>query len=153
MDVSIFRKGIPSTALKSKWRNMLLILQKIITCEGRFGTMYDYHIRLLMNSLEDGEINLPLFLLNSLKRMASNVQKRVQILETTLHHHGLVKILIEFHLNNIGDNWEDFLVRNHFKNRQKHHLWKEMLGEVEERKMAWLLKTSLTRHHRKKMKK
>ena len=26
MDVSVFRKGIPSSALKSKWRNMLLNL-------------------------------------------------------------------------------------------------------------------------------
>ena len=94
---------------------MLLIFQKFITCEGIFGTMYVYHIRLLMNFLEDGEINLPFFLLNSLKIMASNVQKKVQFLETTLHHHGLIKILIEFHLESIGDNWEEFLVRNHFQ--------------------------------------
>lgn len=76
MDILVFRKGIPSTTLKNKWRNVLLILQKFITCEGRFGTMYVYHIRLMMNFLED-EINLPFFLLNSLKRMASNVQKRL----------------------------------------------------------------------------
>ena len=115
MDITVFRKGIPSTTLKSKWRNMLIILQKFITFEGRFGTMYVYHIRLLMNFLNDGEINLPFFLLNSLKIMASKVQKRVQFLETTLHHHGLVKILIESHLKKIGDNWEEFLLRNHFQ--------------------------------------
>ena len=98
---------------------MLLILQKFVTCEGRFGTMYVYHIRLLMNFLDDGEINLPFFLLNSLKRMASNVQKRVQFLETTLHHHGLVKMLIEFHLKKIGDNWEEFFLGNHFQDREE----------------------------------
>jgi len=32
-----------------------------------------------------------------------------------MYHHGLVKILVEFHLQNIGDNWESFLVRNHFQ--------------------------------------
>lgn len=32
-----------------------------------------------------------------------------------MHHHGLVKILIQFHLRNIGDTWEDFLVRNNFQ--------------------------------------
>ena len=115
MDVSVFRKGIPNLALKSKWRNMLLVLQKFITCEGRFGCMYVYHIRLLTNFLENGEINLPFFLLNSLKRMATNVQKRVQFIDTTMHHHGLVKILIEFHLKIMGDTWEDFLIRNHFQ--------------------------------------
>ena len=66
--------------------------------------MYVYHIRLLMIFLEEGEINLPFFLLNSLKRMTSNVQKRVQFLETTLYHHGLVKILIEFYIRSIGDS-------------------------------------------------
>jgi len=29
-----------------------------------------------------------------------------------MYHHGLVKILVEFHLKSIGDTWEDFLVRN-----------------------------------------
>ena len=114
MDILVFRKGIPSTALKNKGRNMLLILQKIITCEGRFGTMYVYHIRLMMNLLDD-EINLPFFLLNSLKRMASNVQKILQLLESTLYHHGLIKILIEFHLKKVGDSWDEFLLRNHFE--------------------------------------
>ena len=47
--------------------------------------------------------------------MASNVQKRVKFLETNLYHHGLVKVLIEFHLKKIGDNWEEFLLRNHFQ--------------------------------------
>lgn len=115
MDVSIFRKEIPISALKSKWRSMLLILQKFITREGRFGCMYVYHIRLLMDFLENGEINLPFFLLNSLRRMASNVHKKIEFIEKTMYHHGLVNILIEFHLKGIGDTWEDFLIRNHFQ--------------------------------------
>jgi len=44
MDTLVFRKGIPISALKNKWSSMLLILQKFITCEGRFGSMYVYHI-------------------------------------------------------------------------------------------------------------
>ena len=52
MDILVFKKGIPSSALKNKWRNMLLILQKFITCEGRFGTLYVFHIRLMMNFLD-----------------------------------------------------------------------------------------------------
>ena len=90
------------------------IIKQFITCEGRFGTLYVYHIRLMMHFLDE-EINFPFFLLHSLKIMASNVQKRVQFLETTLYYHGLVKILIEHHLRKMGDNWEEFLVRNHFE--------------------------------------
>lgn len=50
MDVTVFKKGIPISSLKKKWSNML-IFQKFITCEGRFGSMYVYHIQLLMNFL------------------------------------------------------------------------------------------------------
>ena len=32
-----------------------------------------------------------------------------------MHHHGLVKILLEFHLKSIRDSWENFLIRNHFQ--------------------------------------
>ena len=119
MDTFVFRKGIPSSALKNKWRNMLLILQKFITCEGRFRYMYVYHIQFLMNFLKDGEINLPLFLLNSLKRMSTNVQNRIQFIDNTMHHHELIKILLEFHLKSIGDSWENFLIKNHFQDEPK----------------------------------
>lgn len=115
MDISVFRKGIPHSALKNKWSSMLLILQKFIICKGRFGSMYAYHIRLLMNFIENGTLNLPFFLLNSLRRMATNIKKKVESIETTLYHHGLVKILVEFHLRSVGDTWEDFLVRNLFQ--------------------------------------
>jgi len=117
MDTTIFRKGISSTALKSKWRNVLLILQNFVTCEGQFLYMYFYHIRMMMHFLEDHQMNLPYFLLYSLKKMVTNVQKRIQFRENTMHHHGLIKILVEFHLRSIEDNWESFLVMNHFEER------------------------------------
>ena len=77
--------------------------------------MYVYHIRLLMNFLENGSLILPFFLLNSLRRMETNVQKKVESIETTLYHHGFVKNLVEFHLRSVGDTWEDFFVRNFFQ--------------------------------------
>ena len=36
-------------------------------------------------------------------------------METTLYRHGLVKILIEYHLKKVGDSWDEFLLRNHFE--------------------------------------
>ena len=94
---------------------MLLIIQKKITCEGRFGYMFVYHARLLMHFLEDWEINLPYFLLNSLKKISRTVQKRIQSIDNIMYHHGLINILIEFHLKNIGDLCENFLIINHFQ--------------------------------------
>ena len=64
---------------------------------------------------EENEMNLPYFLLNSLKKMSGNVQKRIQFIENTMYHLGLVKILVEFHIQSIRDTWESFLVRNHFE--------------------------------------
>ena len=115
MDTSIYKKGIPSSTLKNKWTNMLLILQNFITCEGIFGCMFVYHARLLMKFLEDGEVNLPYFLLNSLNRMSTNFQKRFQFIDNTMHHHGLIKIILEFHLKSVGDSSEIFLIRNRFQ--------------------------------------
>ena len=119
MDTSVYRKGIPSSALKKKWRNVLLILQNFIACEGIFCCIYVYHIWLLMKFLEDGEINLPLFLLNSLKIMSTNLQKIIQFIDNTMHHHGLVKILLEFHLKSIWDSWDIFLTGNHFQDESE----------------------------------
>ena len=77
--------------------------------------MFVYHIRLLMKFLEDGEIRIRFFSLNSLKIMSTNVQKRIHFIDNTMHHHGLVKILLEFNLKSIEDSWDNFLIRNHFQ--------------------------------------
>ena len=115
MYTTIFKKGIPSTKLKNQFRKLLSIIQKKFNCEGKFRCMSLYHAKLLMNFLEDREINLPYFLLNSLKKMSGNLQKIIQSIYNIMYHHGLIKILIEFHLKSIGESWEIFLIRNHFQ--------------------------------------
>jgi len=95
MDITIFKCGIHVYALEEKWASLLLIIHKFITCEGRFGSMYMYHTRLLMNFLENQTLNLPYFLLNILKKMSTTVQKNLEDIEPHLYHHGLVKILTE----------------------------------------------------------
>jgi len=95
MDTSVFTKGIPVHAIKEEWSSLLLLIQKFIMCEGRFGSMYMYHARLMMNFMEGYPLNLPYFLLSSLKKMSSTVQKHVGNIEPHLYHHGFIKILIE----------------------------------------------------------
>lgn len=115
MDTSVFMRGIPISALKGKWSSMLLILQNFITCEGIFGSMYVYHIRPLMIFLENRTLNLLFFLLNSLRRMATTIHKKMEAIETNIYHHGLVKKLVEYHLKSVGDTWENFSIGNFFQ--------------------------------------
>ena len=75
--MDIFKRGIHISALKDKWSSLLLIIQKFITCEGRYGSMYMYHIRLLMNFSENETINLPYFLLNNIRKMSTTIQNKI----------------------------------------------------------------------------
>jgi hypothetical protein len=107
-----WNKGILVAAIKSKWRNILFILQKHVTCEGRYGLVFYYHLCLLLHFEKGYEINMPFYLLNSLKKMALTIQKSSRNVEQSLYHYGLVKILIIAKLQQLDDTWDDFLVRN-----------------------------------------
>ena len=115
MDTSIFTKGIPVRIIKEEWTSLPLLVQKFLTYEGRFGVMYVYHARIMMHFMDDHAINLPCFLLASLKKMCATVQKHVGNIEPHLYNHGLIKILIEEQLKTKNDTWDKFLVRNHFQ--------------------------------------
>lgn len=95
--------------------------------------MFFYHIHLMIHFLDGNEINLPYFLLNSLRKMSRNVQKKIQFIETTMYHHGLIKMIIGFHLKGLGDDCENFLIRNHFRKKKKNKpiVVKEKEGEKE----------------------
>lgn len=115
MDTSIFTKGIHVRVIKEEWTSLLLLVQIFFTCEGRFGVMYIYHARIMMHFMDDHAINLPYFLLASLRKMSATIQKHVGNIEPHLYHHGLIKILIEEQLKTKNDTWEKFLVRNHLQ--------------------------------------
>lgn len=115
MDTTVFTRGIFVHALKEEWASLLLVIQKCITCEGCFGSMYMYHARLMMNFLEGQTLNFPHFLLLSFKKMSIIVQKHIGNIEPHLYHHGLIKVLIEDQLKKNKDTWEQFLTRNYFQ--------------------------------------
>jgi hypothetical protein len=62
-------RGMPVTALKSRWHDLLAIVKQFVTCEGRYGLVFLYHLRLLMNFI-DFPLNMPHYLLRSLYKMA-----------------------------------------------------------------------------------
>jgi hypothetical protein len=63
----------------------------------------------------DCELNMPMFFLKGLSKMTHFYQRKSLNSERKVFHHSLVKILIEFQLEQNGDSWEKFMKRNHFQ--------------------------------------
>jgi hypothetical protein len=86
-----------------------VILQRYLTCEGRYTIIFPCHARLLLH-FTGTLLNIPFFLLKSLKRMAEQVQ-RVNEFRGSLFHFGLVKILITYALSKKQESWDLFTVK------------------------------------------
>lgn len=67
-----------------------------------------------MHFIDGNEINFPYLLLCGLRKMAFSVKMEYKYIDNAPCHHGLIKILIEAHLEAKGDNWKYFLVYNYF---------------------------------------
>jgi hypothetical protein len=100
-------KGIPLELFHTRWHGLLLIIKQFITCEGRYGLIFYFHIRLLMVFL-GFRLDFPFYLHRSLQKMSKFYQRPNQNPETSLFHHGLIRTLVECHLASVGDNWENF---------------------------------------------
>jgi hypothetical protein len=60
------------------------------------------------------DLNMALYLLKSLKKMAKFYQSQNVNAQSSLFHHDLIRILVISQLSNVGDNWKDFVTRNGF---------------------------------------
>ena len=56
-----WKKGVPRSWLIHPWDEVAYIIQKFLTCEGRFSIIYLYHIKLMQHLNGDCEINIPYF--------------------------------------------------------------------------------------------
>ena len=88
---------------------MAEILVRYVSCDGRFSHLHYYHLWLLL-ALKGFKINLPFYLLQSLKKMAHSVQTTIGNPDRSLFHHGLIKILIQHQLSLSCKSWDEFLV-------------------------------------------
>jgi hypothetical protein len=46
--VNSCNRGLPAKMLKPHWYDLLMIIKQFITCEGRYGFVFLFHLRLLM---------------------------------------------------------------------------------------------------------
>jgi hypothetical protein len=102
-------KGVPQSYIKEKYLTMLISLQKFLTCEGRYVMTFIYHLNLLSHFEGGPQINFPHFLWMSLKKMARGLRSVSKKPETSLHHHGLIKLLVVHALKTQGGSWKQLL--------------------------------------------
>jgi hypothetical protein len=102
---------MPIIALKYRWHDLLAIIKQFVTCEGRYGLVFLYHLRLLMSFI-DFPLNMLYFLLRSLYKMAKCFKREKA--DSNLFHQFLIKIIIVHQLRLNGDCWDVFLLRNGF---------------------------------------
>lgn len=105
-------KGFPINYLIDKWQHVLLILQKFVTGKGRYAPIFQYHIRLLLHFQSKQTLNFPYFLHRSLTKMSCQVRRNEHNPLSSLHHAGLIKILLYYELEKQQDSWLAFLKRN-----------------------------------------
>jgi hypothetical protein len=102
-------EGTSRAWLEPQWAQLLSILQRYLTCEGRYTILFPCHARLLLH-FTGTLLNIPFFLLKSLKGMAEQVQ-RVSEFRGSLFHFGLVKILITCALSKKQESWDLFVTK------------------------------------------
>jgi hypothetical protein len=119
-------KGLPAKMLKPRWHDLLMVLKQFITCEGRYGFVFLFHLRLLMVFM-GFELSMPHYLHRSLFKMAKKY-KRSQA-DTSLFHVGLIKILVVYELGLRRDSWPDFLNRNGFEESNPPPIDKPVVSE------------------------
>ena len=68
--------GVSVKFLKPKWQASYEVLVRYVSCDDRFSHIHYYHLRLLL-ALKGCKLNLPFYLLQSLKKIAYSVQNTV----------------------------------------------------------------------------
>jgi hypothetical protein len=110
--VSSCDRGLPTKMLKPRWHDLLMIIKQFITCEGRYGFVFMFHLRLLMVFM-GFELSMPHYLHRSLFKMAKRYKRNLA--DTSLFHLGLIKMIIVYELGLRRDNWDNFLSCNGFE--------------------------------------
>jgi hypothetical protein len=118
---------MPISTLKPRWHDLLVIVKQFVTCEGRYGLVFLYHLRLLMNFM-GYPLNMLHYFLRSLYKMSKRF--KCEKADSSLFHHGLIKLIIVHHLSLHGDNWQAFLFRNGFANPESVQIDKAMVSET-----------------------
>ena len=101
-------KAIPRSYIKDTYASLLFNIQRYFTCEGRYHKVYSYHFKILLHFTSMISLDFPFFLFRSIAQMVDKVQMKSQGCETSLFHHGLVKLIVLHELKRINREWSSF---------------------------------------------
>jgi len=107
-------KGIPREWFSEPWVELVMVIQKFLTCDRGYIIAHLYHVRLLQHIKGEDKINLPYFLYKSLLKMIETVKLEHRPKPGQVYHQGLIKILVEYKVRTQGIVWGEFLSKNHF---------------------------------------
>jgi hypothetical protein len=94
-------KGIPRDWIVDEWMEALLMLKRFITCEGRYSTVFLFHLRFLLHLAGIKRMNLPYYFLRDLNKMAMKVQENPKTPPHEIYHRGLIKVLVKAELGKL----------------------------------------------------
>jgi hypothetical protein len=120
-------RGMPISALKPRWHDTLMVVKQFVTCEGRYGLVFLYHLRLLMNFM-GYPLNMPFYFQRSLYKMSKRFKREKA--DSSLFHHGLIRLIIVHHLSLHGDSWRAFIARNGFDDTDPVQVDKPVINEA-----------------------
>ena len=110
-------KAVPRSYVKEHFALLLTCIQKYLTCEGRYNKVYSYHFKLLLHFTGKASIDIPFYLFRILSKMCDKIQLKKDDCETSLFHHGLVKLLVLDGLQKIGKDWNSFIFMAGFQSK------------------------------------
>ena len=115
-------KGIHLNNIKPEWRNILNIIQRYITCEGRFAIVFRYHLRFLLHLNGESILNFPCYnLFKSIEKVVTQVRNHPEHTSHSIFHHGLIKHLITTELEKIDRSWQHFIFWYGFEPKSQMH--------------------------------
>jgi hypothetical protein len=120
-------RSMSISMLKPRWHDLLMVVKQFVTYEGRYGLVFLYHLQLLMNFM-GYPLNMPFYIQRSLYKMDKRFKR--EKVDSSLFHHGLIRLIVVHHLNLHGDSWQDFISRNGFAEAEPIQVDKPMVSET-----------------------
>lgn len=109
----------PFRFLEDRYAPLMKLIVKYLTCEGRFSTLYAYHIRLLMHFTRVKMMSIPYFICKNIERMKIIAKRKPYLQQlNSIYHFSLIKIVVLNQLNQLGMPWETFISHEVFKGPQ-----------------------------------
>jgi len=108
-------KEVPRSHMLEYFDKILRVIQRYLTCEGRFNMVYQYHIRFLLHFTGKESMNLPFYLFRIIGKISNRVQAKSKKVDTSVFHSCLIKMLVLEELKKTNIDWDVFLDASGFQ--------------------------------------